>query len=445
MDGVEIHDPYRLFGLTSAFNPETIQSFELATGGFSAKYGDRLSSLLSIENRDGTRAEGFAGSATLSITDANVVTEGGLPGGRGSWLVSARRTYYDLVAARITDQDFPGFADVQGKVTWDAAPGKKLSAFALRSRQSAAMTIDEDDARGEFQDDTANDLAWARFDWSLGSRAQSHTIAAYSDTQSTFGVDASFENTSRRSNTPGEAGFGVANVIFERALGVRDASLRQEISWSLRQSRRRHRRRSPLARNHAAISGRRRSQPVRRQRIERARRSRAPRPAVGEQPLHAYWCVAAGRVADWLSRGGAGGPALDHPGTTGETLLSPRVTASWFLGPSTTAQGRDRTLYAESRLREARAKRLPPRPRRRRSRGAASARTRSTAPSASNRICPAESRSAPRDTTSASLISWSAGSRPRPERRGASRDATTSRRSRRRDADGSDHHDRADQ
>ena len=190
MDGVEIHDPYRLFGLTSAFNPETIQSFELATGGFSAKYGDRLSSLLSIENRDGTRTERFAGSATLSITDANVVTEGGLPGARGSWLVSARRTYYDLVAARITDQDFPGFADVQGKVTWDAGPGKKLSAFALRSRQNAAVTIDEDDARGEFQDDTANDLAWARFDWSLGSRAQSHTIAAYSDTQSTFGVDA---------------------------------------------------------------------------------------------------------------------------------------------------------------------------------------------------------------------------------------------------------------
>ena len=37
MDGVEIHDPYRLFGLTSAFNPETISRFELATGGFSVE------------------------------------------------------------------------------------------------------------------------------------------------------------------------------------------------------------------------------------------------------------------------------------------------------------------------------------------------------------------------------------------------------------------------
>ncbi len=339
MDGVEIHDPYRLFGLTSAFNPETIQSFELATGGFSAKYGDRLSSLLSIENRDGTRAERFAGSATLSITDANVVTEGGLPGARGSWLVSARRTYYDLVAARITDQDFPGFADVQGKVTWDAGPGKKLSAFALRSRQNAAVTIDEDDARGEFQDDTANDLAWARFDWSLGSRAQSHTIAAYSDTQSTFGVDASFENTSRRSNTPGDAGFGVANVIFERALGVRDASLRQEISWSLG--------------NHVVDIGAEAHwlETTLRYQIDGDRNPSAANGSSvqGGAGLPDLLSVTSRstRTGAWLqdawqigSRAAVqAGLRLDHPGTTGETRLSPRVAASWFLGPSRRIRG----------------------------------------------------------------------------------------------------------
>ena len=334
MDGVEIHDPYRLFGLTSAFNPETIHSFELATGGFSAKYGDRLSSLLSIENRDGTRSEPFAGSATLSITDANIVTEGALPAARGSWLVSARRTYYDLVAARITDQDFPGFADVQGKVTWDAGPGKKLSAFALRSRQGAAVTIDEDDARGEFQDDTANDLAWARFEWSLGSRAQSHTVAAYSDTQATFGIDVAFESNERRANTPSEEGFGTANVIFERALGVRDASLRQEISWSLG--------------NHVVDAG------VEAHRLETTLRlqidgDRNPSAANGSSvqggaglPDLLAVTSRSTRVGAWLqdawrigSRASVQtGLRLDRPGTTGETLLSPRVAASVYFGPT---------------------------------------------------------------------------------------------------------------
>ena len=73
MDGVEIHNPYRLFGLTSAFNPETVETFDLTAGGYSAKYGDRLSSQLVVENRSGRKKLG--GSTAVSITDANVVLE----------------------------------------------------------------------------------------------------------------------------------------------------------------------------------------------------------------------------------------------------------------------------------------------------------------------------------------------------------------------------------
>ncbi len=168
MDSVEIHDPYRLFGLTSAFNPETISRFELATGGFSVKYGDRLSSLLVIENREGTRRERLNGSGSLSITDANIILEGGMPkAGKGSWLFSARRTYYDLVASRVADQEFPRFADIQAKAVWELAPGRTLSVFGLRSRQDAALDIDSDDARGEFNDNTENDLASVRLDATL--------------------------------------------------------------------------------------------------------------------------------------------------------------------------------------------------------------------------------------------------------------------------------------
>ena len=168
MDGVEIHDPYRLFGLTSAFNPETITRFELATGGFSVKYGDRLSSLLVIENRAGDRREGLNGLAALSITDANIILEGGLPK-NGLWLVGARRTYYDLVASRVANQEFPRFADVQAKGVWELAPGRTLSVFGLRSRQDADIDFDEEDARGEFNDNTNNDLASVRLDAAFGN------------------------------------------------------------------------------------------------------------------------------------------------------------------------------------------------------------------------------------------------------------------------------------
>jgi len=338
MDGVEVHDPYRLFGLTSAFNPETMQSFELATGGFSAKHGDRLSSLLSIENRDGTRAERLTGSATLSITDVNVVTEGRLPRGDGSWLFTARRTYFDFIAGKIVDQGFPGFGDVQGKVSWDVGPGKKLSGFVLRSRQDAAVTIDEDDARGEFQDDTANDLAWARLDWSIGTRAQSRTIAGYSNTQSTFGVDASFEDSDRRSNTA-SGDFGTQSVIFERALGVRDLSARQEFIWS----RGRHVIETGIEVHRLATSLR---FEIEGDRNPQAANGSSVQGGAGLPDLLATTSRRT-RAGAWLQDGWQigsraslqAGLRWDRAGNTSETLFSPRLAGLVFFGPTRRLKG----------------------------------------------------------------------------------------------------------
>jgi hypothetical protein len=234
MDSVEIHDPYRLFGLTSAFNPETISRFELATGGFSVKYGDRLSSLLVIENRTGVKRGRLNGSAALSLSDANIILEGGMPRNtNGSWLISARRTYYDLVASRLADQEFPRFADLQAKGVWELAPGRTLSVFGLRSRQDAALDIDSDEAQGEFNDDTSNDLASVRLDATLGRRGRSNTTVAYSDSTSSFRVNAAFENRSQRANSVDDNAFDVANVVFDRLLALGDVSLRQELGWTV--------------------------------------------------------------------------------------------------------------------------------------------------------------------------------------------------------------------
>ena len=359
MDGVEIHDPYRLFGLTSAFNPETIQRFELATGGFSVEYGDRLSSLLVVENRDGRRDERLAGSASLSITDANVVLEGALPGNAvGSWLVTGRRTYYDLVAERFTDQQFPGFADLQAKGVWEPGAGRRVTLFGLRSRQAAALEIDQDSARGTFQDDTENDLVWARFETSIGTRGQLQTVVAYSDTRSTFGVDALFENTSRRSNSPVEDSFGVADVVFERALTVEDLSVRQEFAWALGTQRRRDRRRGASAVDRPSVRDLRRPEPVGRQWIERAGRCGAAGLAQLVPPVHARRRMAAGHVAARLARVGSGGaPVGPRRHHTRDAAVAEGLGVAEPRGVDP-PQGGGRSVHPEPRVREACPERL---------------------------------------------------------------------------------------
>src|SRR4029453_16119721 len=65
---------------------------------------------------DGDGRRNLAGSSAVSITDANVIFEGKLPVRKGSWLLTTRRTYYDLVAERFVDAQLPAFKDVQLKV-----------------------------------------------------------------------------------------------------------------------------------------------------------------------------------------------------------------------------------------------------------------------------------------------------------------------------------------
>lgn len=233
MDGVEVHDPYRLFGLTSAFNPETIERFELATGGFSVKYGDRLSSLLIVENRDG-RPDEVRGSSSLSVTDGNVVLEGGLPGeGRGSWIVTARRTYYDLIAERFVDQGLPGFHDLQFRGAWSPTERSRLTLSGLRSRQAAALSLDEKDVNGTFDDNTNNDLAFVKFDLGFGGTGHTRTIAGWSRTHSTFGLDVTIDGGNVRSNAPHDEDPTWLTSAFQYSILGEDLSLRQEVGWTL--------------------------------------------------------------------------------------------------------------------------------------------------------------------------------------------------------------------
>ena len=234
MDGVEIHNPYRLFGLTSAFNPETVSGFELYAGAFSARHGDRLSSLLVVENRPGTERSRLSGSAALSLTDANAVVEGRLPGhARGSWIVSARRTYYDLLANSLLDTQLPAFGDLQAHADWKLRPGTTLSFVGLRSREATDAFFEGERAgeQGDFVSNARNDLLALTLRTLLGRRAVSRTTASYYVNRDALGADAQFRAESRRSNAPDDAiGFRLADVSFTRDLGVRDAALRQELA-----------------------------------------------------------------------------------------------------------------------------------------------------------------------------------------------------------------------
>ena len=236
MDGVEIHNPYRLFGFVSAFNPETVERFELTAGGFGAAYGDRLSSLLIVDNRVGE--SDFTGSTSASITDANLVLEGGMPGG-GSWLLSGRRTYYDVVANAVSDQRLPSFADLQMQAHWTFGRGHRLTLFGLTSREDADIQFEEEEDPDDLGDrdrifwEAGNELASLRFDALLGSMATFRTIVSWYQNTDLFQADSTSVSSQFSQAADSSVSKELTDVAFSRDLSVRDLSVRQELAVSL--------------------------------------------------------------------------------------------------------------------------------------------------------------------------------------------------------------------
>ena len=143
MDDVEVFNPYRLYGVISMFNPESVSDINLITGGFPSRYGDRLSAVLDITNREGSTVKPVSGNLNASIVSANLLLEGRNPFSvPGSWLVSTRRTYYDLIVEPFVKEtglvednvSFPNFFDIQAKLSFIPFSGHKFLFNGVYSR-----------------------------------------------------------------------------------------------------------------------------------------------------------------------------------------------------------------------------------------------------------------------------------------------------------------------
>lgn len=173
VDGVEIYNPYRLYGFVSMFNPDLVSDFNFMAGGFPAKYGDRLSAVLDVSSRDGIRDKIFSSMINVNLTNANLIFEGKLPL-NGSWIFSTRRTYYDLILGPIAqktglvsgDVTFPNFYDFNTKLSFHPFDKNKIDLFCIYSRDAMDVITGENLDRPDSI--AVNDLSYNKtlaFSW----------------------------------------------------------------------------------------------------------------------------------------------------------------------------------------------------------------------------------------------------------------------------------------
>jgi hypothetical protein len=152
LDGMTIYNPFHSIGFFSIFETELVKNVDIYTGGFDAKYGGRISSVMDISYKDGNRQE-VGGKVSASPFLAKAVIEGPLSKPKegspsnGSYVFAAKHSLLDYTAKRLYPNVNEGnglpfnFTDLYGKLTFNSNSGSKFSAFAFHNRDSVNYDV----------------------------------------------------------------------------------------------------------------------------------------------------------------------------------------------------------------------------------------------------------------------------------------------------------------
>jgi hypothetical protein len=110
IDEAPIYNAYHFLGLSSLFSGNELRKAELIKGGFSAKYGGRLSSVLDMSMKDGNLEKPSA-EATVGVISSRIMLETPIVKNKSSFLISARKSYLNTVSKLLTSTEDESLLD----------------------------------------------------------------------------------------------------------------------------------------------------------------------------------------------------------------------------------------------------------------------------------------------------------------------------------------------
>jgi hypothetical protein len=195
LDGVPVYNASHLFGFFSVFNADAVNNVELIKGGFPARHGGRISSVVDINMKEGNMQQ-LHGEGAIGVVAARMTLEGPVVKDRASFIVSARRTYIDLLARPFMsemnrqndDSDVTGgyyFYDLNAKINWRISPSDRIYLSAYMGNDK--FYVDSEDGDSYYsRTKNSSGLSWGNitsaFRWNhvFTSRLFGNTTLTYS-------------------------------------------------------------------------------------------------------------------------------------------------------------------------------------------------------------------------------------------------------------------------
>lgn len=218
LDEAVIYNASHLFGFFSTFNTDAVKDLKLYKGGFPAQYGGRLSSVIDVKLKEGNKKE-FSGAGGIGIISSKLTLEGPIKKDKSSFIVSGRRTYFDLITNAINDSNaddpdavqIPGyyFYDLNTKINFDLSDKDRLYLSGYFGRDVFNFQSDF----FNFNFGWGNATGTARWNHQFNPKLFSNTTLTFSD------YEYSITNE-------------VTGFSFEVGSRIKDLNLKSDFYWA---------------------------------------------------------------------------------------------------------------------------------------------------------------------------------------------------------------------
>ena len=181
LDGVPVYNASHLFGFFSVFNADAIKSVSITKGGFPARYGGRLSSVVNIDMKEGNMTS-IHGAGSIGLISSKLTLEGPIVKNKTSFMLSGRRTYLDLVLKPIFKNNVGFnyyFGDVNTKI--NHIFNRKNRLYLSFYSGSDKLTIDPKNADQDFGLGWKNQTLALRYNHLYSSKLFGNLMATFSN------------------------------------------------------------------------------------------------------------------------------------------------------------------------------------------------------------------------------------------------------------------------
>lgn len=222
LDDAIVYNASHLFGFFSLFNGDALKSVELTKGGFPARYGGRLSSVLEMNMKEGNKEE-WHSEGGIGLISSRLTVEGPLKKGKSSILLSGRRTYADLMLKPILkamDTENIGyyFYDFNAKVNYDFGRKNKLYLSGYFGKDKFYIKNNYDEVKESIGFLWGNATGTLRWNHLFSNKLFANTSAIFSNY--TFGIYDKYKFAAEGKD-----------YYAEYYSGIRDFSLKYDIDF----------------------------------------------------------------------------------------------------------------------------------------------------------------------------------------------------------------------